>query len=106
MIKIAQGVIPPEVGNFINGLPTGRFNSLEGPEGILVGIINWFLGFASVLAVAAIVYSGVMYITAGGDTSNADAAKKNLVWAITGIVVILLSYLIINWLNTILGGAA
>jgi len=43
-----------------------------------------------------------MYITSGGDPTKAESAKKNLIWAITGIVVILLAYVIVQWVGNIL----
>lgn len=63
----------------------------------LVGaIINWSLGLAGAFAVIAIVYSGIMYITAGGDAEKAANARKNLTWAIIGIVIIMLALVIVN----------
>jgi len=72
------------------------------PAAVVAAIITWLLGFAGALAVIAIVWSGVMYITAGGDPTKAESAKKNLIWAITGVVVILLAYVIIQWVGNIL----
>jgi len=63
----------------------------------LVGaIISWSLGLAGAFAVIAIVYSGIMYITAGGDAEKAATARKNLTWAIIGIVIIMLALVIVN----------
>jgi hypothetical protein len=46
-----------------------------------------------------IVYSGILYITGaqgGSGDKKVAMAKKNLTWSITGIVVTLLSWLIIQ----------
>ena len=68
-------------------------------------LIEYLFGFVAALAVIAIVYSGVMMITAGADTTKAENAKKNLTWAIIGLVLAVSAYflitLIINRLNTI-----
>lgn len=70
-----------------------KFNSLAE----LVGaIIDWLLVFAGALAVIAIIYSGIMYITSSGDPAKAESAKKNLIWAIIGVVVISLALVIVN----------
>ncbi|MFA6493384.1 MAG: pilin [Patescibacteria group bacterium] len=69
-------------------------------EGLIVTVINWLLALGGTLAVVAIIYSGIIYITAGADEAKAENAKKNLVWAITGIVVILLSLVLINWISS------
>ena len=86
---------PPTIGEIT--LPTSKFD-LTGTEGLVTGIINWLLGLTGVVAIVAVVYSGIMYMTAGGDTTKAEAARKNLTWAITGIVIIVLSFVIVNLL--------
>lgn len=63
---------------------------------------DWFLMICGGLAVLAIVYSGIMYITAGGDTAKAESARKNLTWAIIGLVIILLAEVIIQLVKSIL----
>lgn len=73
-------------------------------EDLIVTIINWLLGFVGALAVVAVVYSGIMYITSGGDPAKAEAAKKNLAWAIMGIIVVALALIIINTIVQVLGG--
>lgn len=74
-------------------LPGGKFSSIRD---LLLGAVTWILGFCGALAVIAIIYSGYMYMTAGGDPAKAESAKKNLVWAITGIVIIGLSIVIVQ----------
>ena len=78
-----------------------KFDSLA----LLIGaIIDWLLVFAGALAVIAIVYSGIMYITAGGDPAKAEAAKKNLIWAILGVIIIALALVIVSAVSSILSG--
>lgn len=62
---------------------------------LLDAIIQWLLLIAGCLAVIAIVVSGIMYIISGGDPTKAETAKKNLTWAIIGLVIILASSLIV-----------
>lgn len=81
--------------------PTSKFD-LTGITGVVGGIIDFLLLIGGALLVIAIIYSGIMYITSGGDQSKAETAKKNLIWAITGLVVALLVYVIIALLNNIL----
>ena len=70
--------------------------------GLLTRIANWILDLAGALAVLAIVYSGLMYITSAGNQEKSEKAKKNLVWAIVGLIIILLSYLVVEWVRNIL----
>ncbi len=71
---------------------------------LIVAVIDWLLVLAGSLAVVAIIYSGIMYIMAGSDATKAEMAKKNLIWAIIGVVVIGLSLVIINTVVDVLGG--
>ena len=92
------GIITPIV------TPPSRFDA-TGLEGIILGIIGWLSILAGALAVMAVVYSGIMYITAGGDSAKAEKAKNNLVWAIIGVVITVLAYVIIQWVQDILSGS-
>lgn len=82
----------------IQFLPT-KVNSIQE---LVIVIINWLLGLGGALAVIAIIYSGIMYMIAGADETKAQAAKKNLLWAITGIIVIVLAFVIIGFINQLL----
>lgn len=61
-------------------------------------IINYFLGFLGVVTLAIIIYGGFMYVTAGVNEAGADTGKKILTYAAIGIIVILLSFVIVNTL--------
>lgn len=87
---------PPVISEII--WPASKFNNTTD---LVVGIINILLFFAGAAAVFAIIYSGIMYITASGDVAKAEAARKNLTWAITGIILVLLSLAIVNWVIAI-----
>ncbi|MBU1018899.1 MAG: pilin [Patescibacteria group bacterium] len=59
-------------------------------------IINFFLYFLGFIATAMIIYGGVLYVTSGGQDEQTGKAKKILIYAIVGIVIILLSFAIVN----------
>lgn len=80
-------------------LPQSKFSDIGG---LLNGVVSWIIGFGGALAVIAIVYSGIMYITAGPDQAKAEAAKKNLTWAIIGLVIAILAIVIIQSIYPIL----
>ncbi|MEX0594773.1 MAG: hypothetical protein WD157_01590 [Patescibacteria group bacterium] len=60
------------------------------------GGINLFLGAIAVAAFAGLIYSGFTYITAGGDASKAEKARKNIMWTLLSLVVVSLSYVVIR----------
>lgn len=62
----------------------------------LVGIINYFLGFLGLVAVAFVVYAGVLMVTSQGEDEGTGKAKKILLWSAIGIIIVFLSYAIVN----------
>lgn len=78
------------------GLPVGT------PEGILVGIMNWLLTIIGVIGVIAFVIAGIIYLTAAGDDSKAKTAKQAMTYAIIGMIVALMGYVIIQAVDAML----
>jgi len=71
---------------------------------LLTKLVYIFLPAAGSWAVIALIWSGIMYITAAGNAERQEKAKKNMTWAITGIVIIALSGLIVYTFARILEG--
>lgn len=71
--------------------------------GLQVTVTNLIFAFLAAMAFIGIIYSGVMMITAGGDAAKFAAGKKNLIWSIVGVVVIVLSYFIIKFVYSLTG---
>jgi len=59
-------------------------------------IVNYFLFFLGLVATIMIIYGGFLYITAGGDDAGAEKGKKILLYAAIGLVVVLISYSLVN----------
>lgn len=70
---------------------------------VFKNLISIALIFAGIVAVFFIIYSGIRFISSGGDPKQVDAARQTLTWAIVGLVLILLSFLIVNVIATITG---
>jgi len=66
-------------------------------------IINYFLGMLGLVAVAMLIYAGMLMVTAGGEEEQIGKAKKIITYAVIGIVIIVLSYTIIGFVTNILG---
>lgn len=62
----------------------------------VIGIINYILTFLGLLAVGFIVYAGVLLVTDAGAEENVGKAKNIILYAVIGIVMILLSFAIVN----------
>jgi amino acid transporter len=63
---------------------------------ILKTIIDWALYLAAIIAVIFIIIGGFMYITSAGDATKATTGRKTLTNAIIGLVIIVMSYLIVQ----------
>ncbi len=63
---------------------------------LLQTIINYMLAFAGLIAVIFLIWGGFQYITAGGNEETAEKGKGTVVNAIIGLVIIGLSYVIVN----------
>lgn len=66
-------------------------------------LLNYFLSFLGFVATIMIIYGGILYVTSAGNDTNVEKAKKILLYAVVGIVLILLSFAIVN---TVLGSAS
>lgn len=62
-------------------------------------IVNFFLYFVGLLSVVMFIYGGFIFITTGSEDGS-EKGKKILLYAGIGIIVILVSYAVVN---TILG---
>lgn len=96
--------IAPVTGEDNLGINTG--NSAEDAENFISNVINIALGFVGLVAAGFLIYGGAMYITSAGDDSKAEKAKKTILYAIIGLVVIGLAAAIVNFVITGLGGEA
>jgi hypothetical protein len=68
-------------------------------------IAGFLIKLAMVLAVLALIWAGFQFVTAQGNEEAIKKAKRNLVWTIAGIFVILASQIIIEFVKEMLGGS-
>lgn len=66
-------------------------------------VLDYFLGILGLVAVAFLIYAGVLMVTAGGNDEQVTKARKLIMYAVAGIVIILLSYTIVNFVTSALG---
>ncbi|MEK7524108.1 MAG: hypothetical protein AAB588_03695, partial [Patescibacteria group bacterium] len=82
----------------IRALSGGR----TGLRDIVLTIVNFFLTFLGLLAVVMVIYGGFLYVSSAGNEESVGKAKKILLYAGLGIIVIIVSFALVN---TILGAA-
>jgi len=103
-----MGTVAAQGTGFINPTDSpGRVSAATGGQGsaraLLLTIVNFFLGFLGLLAVLLVIYGGVIVLTSAGDPEKAGKGKKILLYAVIGVVIILLSF---AFVNTILGAGS
>ncbi len=72
-------------------------------EVVFDNVIKGALALAGVILFVLLLTGGMKYITSGGDPKATEGAQKTITYAIGGLIVILLSYLILVLITEITG---
>jgi hypothetical protein len=72
-------------------------------ECVFGNVVKAALGFAGIVLFILLLIGGFRYITSGGDPKAVEGAQKTITYAIGGLIVILLSYLILVLIKEITG---
>jgi uncharacterized membrane protein len=67
-------------------------------------VVNFLVGSASLVAMAYIVYGGLRMILSRGNEEGVKTGKQTIFNAITGLFIVLLSYLIVSSVTSYLTG--
>jgi hypothetical protein len=85
-----KGGVQPVQANYFIGTATRLVDSI-------IFIINALLVLAAIAAIVYLIISGVRYITSQGDEQVAEQARRGIIYAIIGVIIILLSFVLINY---------
>ncbi len=80
----------------------GGNNSLVGQTtatGLIAMIVKYMLYFAGIIAVVFVIIGGYYYITARGNEEQATKGRQTLVYALIGVAIVILSYVIVSALT-------
>lgn len=80
-----------------NPLQATSFNDL------ISSIINWVVTIGVLIAVLMIIYSGFLFMTAGGVEDRVTKARKTLIWSLVGLAILIMGSNFINLIQNILG---
>lgn len=77
--------------------------TLQNLEDVFANVIKIVLGIAGITFFILLLSSGFKFITSGGDPKALEGAKKTLTYAIGGLILIIVSYLILLLIKEITG---
>ncbi len=90
--------LQPNIGN-----TPGLRRDETSVNGLITTVINWMLAIAFGIAVLFLIIGGFWYITSAGNEETAEKGKNTAINAIIGIVIIILSYVIVNVVSNFVG---
>ena len=83
------GTVAPEAVS----TATGGQTSLKG---LVLTVVNYFLGFLGLISVIMIIYGGVQYVISAGQDEAIGNAKKIIMYSLIGLIIILLSFVLVR----------
>ena len=96
-ITFAQTCPPGEICNL--GNQTGP-STVSGWVDVLIMVVKWLYTIVFIVAVLFILLAAFNFITSKGDATKTGTAKKQLLYAVIGIAVALLSYGVVTLVRT------
>ena len=84
--------------------PAGAIGSVK-LENIPQFVITLLFVVGIIIALAFLIYGGIKWILSGGDKAGVDAARKHIVAAIIGLVIVVTAFVILNFVFQILFGS-
>lgn len=72
-------------------------------DDVIQDITTWILGLAGAVAVLFLIIGGVQYVISAGNPTSAEKAKKTIIFALIGIVIIAASALLVNVVLDLIG---
>jgi hypothetical protein len=72
---------------------------------LIANLIYWLIFFSGTVALIMIIISGIRFITSGGDAKALSTANKTWFYAIVGLLLVFLAFLILNTIASITGVA-
>jgi len=69
---------------------------------VVFKVINWILLVVGAAAVLFLIIGGFRYITSAGNETQVEGAKNTMTYAIIGLVIVLLAYVIARTIDSLL----
>ena len=83
----------------VEGMPT----QLVGTDGTISNVVNSILYVAGIIAVVMLIFGGIRFMVSRGDKDKVQKAKNTVIYAIIGLVLVIFSYAIVNFIVSATG---
>ena len=92
----------------VTACPTGSFSILCNVsfQRLLSNGINLIFAVAAILALVFLIMGGIKWLTSQGEKEGVNKARETIVAAVVGLVIIFLSYLIVNFVLSLFVGVS
>lgn len=102
-MKILAQLLDPGAGGNSSNLPVSDVPKLSELETVFRNVVGVVTGFAGIVLFIMLVVGGFQWLTAQGDPKGIEGAQKTLTYAIGGIILIALGFLILKLIETFTG---
>lgn len=66
-------------------------------------IINLFVGLAFIALLVVLIWTGIRYLTSGGEPKALQAASQSLTWALLGMLFLVIAWLVLQLIAAFTG---
>ncbi len=104
-VRAQTSIINPDatgVGTTTRPYENGDY-SLNDIMAIVIGASRWILGIVGSLALIMFIYGGFTFLISGGSSEKVGQARKIIIAAVIGLIIVFSSYLIIKFVLGSLG---
>ncbi len=70
---------------------------------IVIRVLDMVFFFLGAVVVIYLIFGALKFVTSGGDPKAVTSAKNTMTYAILGLIIILLSFLVLNFIGNFLG---
>ncbi|MCX6796684.1 MAG: hypothetical protein NTW06_04285, partial [Candidatus Falkowbacteria bacterium] len=98
----AQTNFKPQIGiggEFTKGANVNVTNNTQTIAEYIKQIYKYLIGIVAIVAVVVMMLGGIIWITAGGNPSRVGEAKSWITASLTGLILVMFSYVILKTVN-------
>jgi len=115
IVSLCSLVLTVNAQSSVRDLLSNRYSDLKGEvtgsslsstpiQYVVVDIVRRVLMFLGLVTVIIIIYAGYLWLTAGGNADQVNKAKKYLINAVIGVVIVLGAFVFTRLVVTMVGG--